>query len=149
MNAAELAKLLDGRDYRSEMTAAEEQAAKANNLVVVFGASDDLVEFRGAIDDEIGAYSGCEVRLNEKGIAKPSCDDEDCPYFLKAIGDCATISTRGLADGGWKFETKIKHETFRIYDFYGTNRDIYCTGIVFSMADLVESLKSKSKEATA
>lgn len=52
--------LLHGRKYGSEITPAEEAEAKAAGLLVVFGASDDLTEFRGAIHDEAGAYAGAE-----------------------------------------------------------------------------------------
>lgn len=58
MTAAELAALLNGREYRKEMSRDEEQVAKAAGLVVVFGASDDLMELRGAISDEVGCYDG-------------------------------------------------------------------------------------------
>jgi len=52
MNKEELAKLLDGCEYRKEITHEQDQIAKDNNLVVVFGASDDLTEFRGAFYNE-------------------------------------------------------------------------------------------------
>ena len=45
------------------MTNEQEQAAKQNNLLVLFGASDDLLEMRGAIRDEVGAYDGGEYAL--------------------------------------------------------------------------------------
>ena len=48
MNKEELAKLLDGRKYGSELSHEEGLAAEAAGLVVVFGASHDLMEFRGA-----------------------------------------------------------------------------------------------------
>ena len=55
------AKLLNGREYTNEITKYEESVAKHNNLVVAFGASDDLLEFRGAINDEVGAYDSVLV----------------------------------------------------------------------------------------
>ena len=58
MTKEELAALINGRKYRHELTDKEEKAAKDARLVVVFGASDDLMEFRGAINDECGAYDG-------------------------------------------------------------------------------------------
>jgi hypothetical protein len=45
MNAKELAKLLNGREYRKEITKEEIQKAKENNLVIIFGYSDDNLEF--------------------------------------------------------------------------------------------------------
>ena len=57
MTMETLAAILDGREIGSEITKAEADQAKAAGLVVVFGASDDLMEFRGAIYDEIGCYT--------------------------------------------------------------------------------------------
>ena len=53
----ELAALINGREYTHELTD-KEKSAKDARLVVVFGASEDLMEFRGAINDECGAYGG-------------------------------------------------------------------------------------------
>ena len=47
MTKEQLAELLNGNEYRDEMTKEQEQAAKQNNLLVLFGASDDLLEMRG------------------------------------------------------------------------------------------------------
>ncbi len=55
MDAKELAAKLNGRKYCREMTREESEQAAAAGLVVVHGASDDLIEFRGAIRDEGGA----------------------------------------------------------------------------------------------
>ena len=63
MTKEQLAELLNGNEYRDEMTKEQEQAAKENNLLVLFGASDDLLEMRGAIYDEAGAYDGGEYAL--------------------------------------------------------------------------------------
>ena len=43
----EFANRLNGREYGQELTPAEAQRAKEAGIVVVFGASDDLMEFRG------------------------------------------------------------------------------------------------------
>lgn len=50
-----LALKLNNCQIDEEISKTDEQEAKKNNLVVVFGASDDLIEFRGAINDEQGA----------------------------------------------------------------------------------------------
>ena len=68
MTKEELAARLTGREYRDEITAAEEAEARAAGLVVVFGASDDLMEFEGAIRDEIGCYDGGTAMVDENGL---------------------------------------------------------------------------------
>ena len=72
MTKEQLAELLNGNEYRDEMTKEQEQAAKQNNLLVLFGASDDLLEMRGAIRDEVGAYDGGEYALALDGDCMPT-----------------------------------------------------------------------------
>ena len=68
MTAKELAEMLSGREYGMEITKEEERQAAAAKLVVVYGYSDDNVEFRGAIDEEIGAYEEATIYLTSVGI---------------------------------------------------------------------------------
>lgn len=55
MTKEELAALLNGREYGSEITKEEAALAKAAGLLVCFGYSDDNTEFEGVIHDEAGA----------------------------------------------------------------------------------------------
>lgn len=134
MDAKALATLLDGREYREEITEDEEAKAKASGLVVVFGASDDLMEFRGAVNDEIGSYDGGTAYLNNKGLLENECDNEDCPHFERLKAKAATIEADWCPPegGSWAFRTTIPHETFMIYE----EGELYCTGIVFALADV-------------
>ena len=85
MTAKELAEMLSGREVGEEIVMGEERDIKDAGLVVVYGYSDDNVEFCGAINDEVGSYDGGTVYLTETGILEsPSCEcaeDCDCPYF--------------------------------------------------------------------
>ena len=67
----DLANLLDGNEYgdelRNEYNLNVEEICKKNNWVVVFGYSDDNLELRGAIDDEIGAWEGITIKLVKPG----------------------------------------------------------------------------------
>lgn len=133
MNAQELAAKLNGREYTQEITKAEEQEAKASGLVVVFGASDDLMEFRGAINDEIGAYEGAIAPITPTGLLTNDCDDEDCPYFAALKGRAAVIDALWDEDGySWIYKTIIPHATFDILE----DGERYCRGIVFALADI-------------
>lgn len=80
LNTLDMENRLNGRQYGSEMTKDEEREAKNANLVVVFGASDDLMEFRGAVNDEWGVWMSGEALFNRNGLVINKCD-EDCPYF--------------------------------------------------------------------
>ena len=138
MTPAQLAATLSGREYLHEITASEEAAAKAAGLVVVFGASDDLMEFRGAISDEQGAYEGHTARLSTSGLLKRweevDKDDEDEmeAYFKAKLGGFREIEAQWDSEGySWTFRTDIPHATFEIVD----DGDRYCRGIVFSLSD--------------
>lgn len=70
MTKEEFAALLNGREYLNEIPQGGEQLAKENGLLVLFGASEDLLEFRGTVDDECGAYGGQVAYLTRKGNIK-------------------------------------------------------------------------------
>lgn len=130
-----LAAILNGRAYRDEMTKEEQRQAKAAGLVVVTGGSDDLVSFYGAIDDEAGASDGTRVHLSAEGLLKSKCDCSDCPYFEEVRQRAPFIDVAWGRDG-WRYETKIPHATFDIFD----EGELFSKGIVFRMADIAAGM---------
>lgn len=136
MTAKEFVDLLSGRDYMNEITRGEEEQAKAAGLVVVFGYSDDNMEFHGAIDAEVGCYDGGTVYITKDGVlSDPDCDSDDCPYFAAAKKSATSIEAVWHDNGpgpAWTYETDIPHETFEILD----EGEPWCIGIVFSVEDL-------------
>lgn len=135
MTREELAAKLNGRQYRSEITPDEEKAAKAAGLVVVFGASDDLVEFRGAINDEADRYDGGTVLLYEGTLYQG--EECDCSHAQKAREEAkkhgreieAVWCGKGRDGFDWSYDTDIPHSTFDIFQ----GDDPYCRGIVFEL----------------
>lgn len=116
---------MNGREYLKEITPEEEKEAESNGLVVVYGYSDDNVEFAGAINDEVGAFEGTSVCVDHNNGVVPI--NEGVPFnLIKAIW-------HDFGDTSWSFETPIPHETFNIYE----DGELFCVGIVFSMDDLV------------
>lgn len=85
MTKEQLAELLNGNGCRKVMTKEQEQTAKENNLLVLFGLSDDLLEMRGAIRDEVEAYDGGDYALALDG--ELYADGEEENTYHKAIGD--------------------------------------------------------------
>ena len=118
MNIKEVAEKINGNEYREELNGVSELVLKELGIVVVFGASDDLMEFRGAIYDEAGCYDGGVVKLNEvkngatKSIEALWCKED--PY-------------------SFTYKTEIPHETFIIVE---DGCDDYCRGIVFYLKDV-------------
>lgn len=135
MNAKELASLLNGREIMEEVTTDEERQAAESGLVVVFGYSDDNMEFRGAINDEVGCFDGGTAYVTKNGLYdETECGAEDGPHCAAERKAATPIKAVWHDEGGpcWTFETDIPHETFDIYE----DGEVWCVGIVFSVEDL-------------
>ena len=131
-----LAASLSGRTYRDEVTEEICAAAKDSGLVIVFGASDDLVELRGAIDEELPAYNGTRFNLTDNLQVVDSSHECDCDY----CGHAAMIANSVRIDVHWNdttppwtFEAAIPHAQFHIFD----DGEEFCRGIVLSVDDLI------------
>lgn len=96
--------------YRKELSLMASAIAEENGLVVVFGASDDLCEIRGAEDDEIDCFDGGEATIAGAKVKINWCKD-------------------GYS---WTYDTDIPHECFDVYE----DGEKYCRGIVFSISDV-------------
>lgn len=135
MTKEELAARLNGRAIDNEITKAEEAEAKAAGLVVVFGASDDLMEFRGAVSDEFSCYSGGTVYVMDREVVTIE-EDCGCRHERAAL---ASIRKHGRSieavwdENGWPwtYRTAIPHATFEIRE----DGEEYCRGIVFALKD--------------
>lgn len=134
----QLAHLLDGREYGSEITADEEAVAKEAGLVVIFGASDDLVELRGAIDDEVGAYDGAKFSVDREGVIARErdddwSDDEMESWFRRKTGG-VLIEAKWCPDDfpGWSWvitTDSAPHLAFGIVE----DGEPFCRGIVVEL----------------
>ena len=135
MITKEIAEILNGLEYCEDIKPMDIKYAKDNGVVIVFGASDDLMEFRGAIDDEAGCYGGGLVYFNRSGELISKCNDIDCPYFDEIKEKASKIEAVWDSEGyAWTYKTDIPHETFDIIDDGFT----YCRGIVFLIDDVKE-----------
>lgn len=137
MDLKEFAKLIDGRENAYNMFGDVRNTAKESGFVIVYGASDDLMEIDGAIQDEADVYSGGEVVLARNGVFNgPDCDcgKMECPYFREAVSKAKKIKAVWCGNGKapWSYETEIPHESFRIYE----DGELFCEGIVFSAEEL-------------
>ncbi len=134
MTKQQMAFSLDKREYGEEMTELLEQEAKDSGLVVVYGYSDDNIEFRGSINDEIGAFDGAEIMINKQGIlleCECECDCLKCTSLPIDTGRLinAMWDVQGYS---WVIETDIPHETFDILE----DGEKFCKGIVFNLSDI-------------
>ncbi len=131
MNIKEFAKSIGGKEYGYPQFAKEEiETAKENGFVIVYGASDDLMEFEGAIQDEGGCFDGGKVYFNKSEVCQDSEEEKNYQNWINAVWDRDEDENGNMIT--WTYETEIPHETFMIYE----GGEPYCKGIVFSIDDV-------------
>ena len=130
---AEVAAQLNGCEYGEEGSSELWACLKSEGIVVVFGASDDLIEFRGAIYDE--AYGPTTVSLTPTGLLTPDADT----YNRAEKAAFPTITALWCPEGevllSWAYETSIPHATFEVME----GHDLYCRGIVFALSAIAQA----------
>ena len=148
MNKEQFAELLNGRQYRDEITKEEEKLAKENGLLVCFGASDDLLEFRGIVYDEVGAYDGGSALLVKKKGGKIGVMSEDDFKEVQEIMDDKELDFELLKvevvaewchddlECSWRIKSDLPHATFDIMD----DGELYCRGIVIEKSVIEQGL---------
>lgn len=135
-----LAAALHGTEYPLRVSKAMRDNAKQHGLVIVFGASDDLMEFDGAIYDEVGCYGGGAAKVDAQGVlgdwenVQSNGDKMAIEQWLQRDKSAKTIKAiwAPSENMNWAYQTQIPHVTFDIF------RDgaVICRGLVFSLADL-------------
>lgn len=154
MNAKELASQMDGRGIGDEITNEEVAGAREDGLIAIFGASDDLMEFRGALCEEIGACDGTTAYIHIDGwlVEEPECKCEHArEWFNDNKAEAHPVEALWCPGGvegdpSWIFKSEhLAYETFSIYERdYQRGEDgeqpvgsLYCIGIVIDKEDLV------------
>lgn len=106
---------------------------KEAGLVVVYGHSDDLIEFEGAIYDELGAGDGTQFLISPDGVL---CDrdqldtDEELEKWLNNKKIAKTITSFWYKDDiSWQYETDLVHQVFEVVEY----DDIFCKALVFDL----------------
>lgn len=134
MNKFLLADMLNGREYLKEITPDIKEVLKGTDLVIVYGASDDLMKFGGAIQDEIDCFGGGNAYLTNKGMLENKCEYGDCPYYQLEKEKASFISAVWDYNGySWIYNTNIPHAAFDILE----DGEKYCRGIVFNLSEVV------------
>lgn len=140
MTKEELAKLIDGKEYREEIPQNIIDDAKQHGLVIVYSHSDDLMELEGAITDEGGCYGGGEFLIDKEGLLLNRDDLEDDDeleewFRRKKTAKKITAIRFGKGQPAWTYKTSIPHATFNVIEGNG-DEEIQCRGIAFNISDL-------------
>jgi hypothetical protein len=140
MTVREWAEKISGFEYPADELDNLNKEMAADGIIIAFGASDDLLEFRGVIYDEVGAREGMEVRISSRGKGTAFIFDEEenkdsAEFNRKEIEQMQKIKTRWEPediDASWKIETEIPHETFDIME----EGELFCRGVVYHVNDI-------------
>lgn len=137
MTKEKLAAELNSIEYPCCIPQHLKNAAKGHGLVIVYGASDDLMELEGAIDDEIGACDGTTIMVDAFGVlpdwGEVFEDEATAEDYFKRKPNARAIEAKFDHDGySWTYATEIPHAIFEVLE----DGEKYCRGIVFALADL-------------
>lgn len=105
--------------------------AQNHGCVIIYGMSDDNLEFTGAINDEVGAYEGTKAYIRNGKLLTPRCEEcEDCDSYIDqrnlAIEITALWDHMGYS---WFIISSCPSTPFVIYKFGET----FCRGIVIEV----------------
>ena len=135
-----LAGLLDGLQTPIVLSPDLIQRAKTAGLVILFSNGDGVMEFEGAIQDEVEGYNGFNVFIDAAGLVPEfNSIDRDDKNALRQYFQRETYarSLHLLNDveisGAWTCKTDIPHEVFNIF----AGDALVFRGIVFALADLM------------
>ena len=125
-SVSSVADQLNMRQIKEELTYGEESEAELNNLLIVFANSDDMIQLRGAINDEI-LPCDCIHIFGREIVPEWLLPDDKEPSAV--IGCRLTDCFRFTCLSG------IESKTF--YTYIGM--DLYCVGVVIDLGQLQEN----------
>lgn len=150
----EMAARITGREYPFRLSSDEKAIAKASGLAIVYGASDDLLEFEGAIDEELSAYNGTSATITDDGKIVESmtegsdCDERSKCFFFKSWLErqkSFEVTSEWCPEGmncNWNVTaSKVPVATFEIKDDYSPD-NIFCRGIVIDLNEVKSVLNA-------
>lgn len=120
MNTKEWAEKLNNIEYPADEIWDMRKQFEEDGVVVVYGASDDLIEFEGAIQDEGDCYNDEVFYLNKEGLTTSHSKN-----YVKV-----THPHNGTVQ--FNYETNIPCEWFDVLE----DGELYCKGFVFNRNDL-------------
>lgn len=141
MTKEEFAEMLDGRIYPAVLSGDDQLDANLYNLVIVYGCSDDLVEFEGAIIDELGAWDGGTFYYDNELESFMDIEDSFENIELKNALTIKANWMKSEVNGKiipWTFDTNIPHSTFNLNYGHSEGGGVFCVGLVINLNDLTK-----------
>lgn len=142
MNKEELAEKINGSTYNGFYKDKRGffETAKENNLIIIAGCSDDLIEIRGSVNDETGEgvfHLGRNGVVEEFESAKHNWNsEEDCFNWFRRKKN--SIEIRGDFGEFWKFaKPSVDFASFSLYEGWR----LFSEGLIIDKNDLSETLE--------
>lgn len=107
-----IASRINGMEYGQDIPSDIVEEAKRSGIAIVFGGSDDLMEFRGAFNEELGAWIGDEGKTKD---------------FTSSKGRIITAEWCRYPTISWTYKSEIRSESFIVNE----DGSPYCIGMVF------------------
>ncbi len=147
MKKEELATLLTGLE---EIPVSLQQSAEDFGLVIVYGASDDLLEFLGGINDEVAAYEGTTavitngkdgnlIVVNADAIAEinGALDDYNLPPLkIPTVTVKSEWDPKTIPSASWLVSTDLPHASFDLFE----DGQVFCRGLVLDVVEIKAAL---------
>ena len=129
---------ISGQEYPLRDSNLDIEYAKANNLVIVFGNSDDLLEFRGAIDESINAFPDGALAYISNGKAISESELIQDQKVLQKYGFLTTLPPLSVEaiwdpegiDAMWLIKVMgVESASFTVME----DGSVFCHGAVFQL----------------
>ena len=111
--------------------------ARDHRIVIVYGASDDLMVLAGALDNEVGCYDGGAALVHKGKLLANDCGDEECPYFKKLKRKAWKIKALWEEEPDstvvWTYHLPKDREARAVTFMVHADGNPWCRGVVFKL----------------
>jgi len=143
MEFQEFRDLLHGRQNGKVLFQKEENIASMNGWTVIYGCSDDLIEFEGYISEEMSQYGSDSLHIVKKKDSLEVLDDYDYnninqkfeEYNIK-LPSVKILFNNNHDDYYWYIYSDVPYLSFDIME----DDEKFCRGIIIDKIDILEHL---------
>jgi len=138
----QLAERLNNIEYGEKFSQIILDDAKTFGLVIVTGASDDLIEFDGAAYEEFSAYGGALIPVGNDGEPIFGCEEpcNHCQAVVDQENAKINIDAKWNENGySWFLDINLPADKYAAFNVM-EDGETYCRGIVFAIEDIVKGV---------
>lgn len=128
------ANIFNNRQYQSEITLKEEDLLKDAGMVLLIGASDDLLEFYGAYNNEIDIDLNIKLKWNKLKKILQEQEDYETEF-------CPIIEARWDGEMNISLQ-RVPYCSFNILE----GNEKYGNGVIFYWDDFIEAVSFQNKK---